>query len=288
MIRASVILCLCFPLIAAAQPVVPGFDRFPRDTPAQQIAAGEVLINELNCVACHAVDAQNAHRFQAHAGPTLFTTHNPASAGWLRHWLLDPQKLKPGTTMPDLLHGLDKDAKNEAVEALRHFLVTISPATGPEAAMIGNSVDGKKLYQTLGCVQCHAPDGKDNGRDIPLGKLHGKYSHANLVKFLREPLHSRPAGRMPRTPMSEQEAAHLAVYLRGRVKPLDLHGLNRGPLALKQQREGAKLFSQLNCANCHDMPKLKVQRAMALSLDDLSLKGGCRGRNFSWSARPRP
>ena len=56
MIRTSVILCLCFPLIAAAQPVVPGFDRFPRDTPAQQIAAGEVLINELNCVACHTVD----------------------------------------------------------------------------------------------------------------------------------------------------------------------------------------------------------------------------------------
>ena len=294
MIRASVILCLCFPLIAAAQPVVPGFDRFPRDTPAQQIAAGEVLINELNCVACHTVDAQNAHRFQAHAGPTLFTTHNPASAGWLRHWLLDPQKLKPGTTMPDLLHGLDKDAKNEAVEALRHYLMTISPATGPEAAMIGNGAEGKKLYQTFGCAQCHSPDGKDNGRDIPLGQLSSKYSHANLVKFLRDPLHSRPAGRMPRTPMSEQEAAHLAVYLRGRVKPLDLHGLNRGPLALKQQREGAKLFSRLNCANCHDTPKLKVQRAVAISLDDLGLKGGClapkpsaRAPHFHLSAAQR-
>ena len=294
MIRASVILCLCFPLIAAAQPVVPGFDRFPRDTPAQQIAAGEVLINELNCVACHTVDAQNAHRFQAHAGPTLFTTHNPASAGWLRHWLLDPQKLKPGTTMPDLLHGLDKDAKNEAVEALRHYLMTISPATGPEAAMIGNGAEGKKLYQTLGCAQCHSPDGKDNGRDISLGQLSSKYSHANLVKFLRDPLHSRPAGRMPRTPMSEQEAAHLAVYLRGRVKPLDLHGLNRGPLALKQQREGAKLFSRLNCANCHDTPKLKVQRAVAISLDDLGLKGGClapkpsaRAPHFHLSAAQR-
>ena len=294
MIRTSVILCLCFPLIAAAQPVVPGFDRFPRDTPAQQIAAGEVLINELNCVACHTVDAQNAHRFQAHAGPTLFTTHNPAPAGWLRYWLLDPQKIKPGTTMPDLLHGLDKDAKNEAVEALRHYLMTISPATGPEAAMIGNGAEGKKLYQTLGCAQCHSPDGKDNGRDIPLGQLSSKYSHANLVKFLRDPLHSRPAGRMPRTPMSEQEAAHLAVYLRGRVKPLDLHGLNRGPLALKQQREGAKLFSRLNCANCHDTPKLKVQRAVAISLDDLGLKGGClapkpsaRAPHFHLSAAQR-
>ena len=291
---AAAILGLCLSLTAAAQPVVPGFDRFPRDTPAQQIAAGEVLINELNCVACHQVGKKNAHRFRSHPGPTLFTTHNPASAGWLRHWLLDPHQLKPGTTMPDLLHGLDKDAKNKAVEALRHYLMSISPATGPEAAMIGNGAEGKKLYQTLGCAQCHSPDGTDNGRDIPLGKLHGQYSHANLVKFLRDPLHSRPAGRMPRTPMSEQEAAHLAVYLRGRVKPLDLHGLNRGPLALQQQREGAKLFSQLNCANCHDTPKLKVQQAMALSLDDLGLKGGClapkppaRAPHFHLSAAQR-
>jgi len=273
--RAAAILAFALLFTATAQPVVPGFDRFPRDTPAQHIAAGEVLINELNCVACHQVGKENAHRFRSHPGPTLFTTHNPASVGWLRHWLLGPQKLKPGTTMPDLLHGLDKNAKDKAVEALRHYLMTISPVTGPEAAMIGNRTKGKKLYQTLGCAQCHSPDGTDNGRDIPLGKLHGKYSHANLVKFLRDPLHSRPAGRMPRTPISEQEAAHLAEYLRGRVKPLDLHGLNRGPLALKQQREGAKLFSQLNCANCHDTPKLKVQRAVAISLDDLGLKGGC-------------
>ena len=296
-IRLATILALALAFTAAAQPVVPGFDRFPRDTPAQQIAAGEVLINELNCVACHQVNAENAHRFRSRPGPTLFTTHNPASAGWLRHWLLDPQKLKPGTTMPDLLHGLDKDAKSEAVEALRHYLMTISPATGPEAAMIGSGAEGKKLYQTLGCAQCHAPDGQDNGRDIPLGKLRGKYSHAHLVKFLRDPLHSRPAGRMPRTPMSEQEAAHLAVYLRGRVKPLDLHGLNRGPLALQQQRTGAKLFSQLNCANCHDTPKLKVQRAMAISLDDLNLlneKSGClapkpsaRAPHFHLSAAQR-
>ena len=34
--------------------MVPGFDRFPHDTPAAQITAGEVLINELNCIACHA------------------------------------------------------------------------------------------------------------------------------------------------------------------------------------------------------------------------------------------
>ena len=107
--RLAVIIALCLPLIAMAQPVVPGFERFPRDTPAQQVTAGEVLITELNCVACHAAGEDQGRRFQRRPAPVLFTHHNPASAGWMRHWLLDPQKLKPGTLMPDLLHSLDAE-----------------------------------------------------------------------------------------------------------------------------------------------------------------------------------
>ena len=240
--RIAAIMALCLPLLAVAQPVVPGFERFPRDTPAQQVTAGEVLITELNCVACHAAAEDQGQRFQHRPAPILFTHQNPAHAGWIRHWLLDPQKLKPGTLMPDLLHSLDAKKKSEAVEALRHYLMTLSPSNGPEAAMIGNPVEGKKLYRSLGCALCHAPAAQDNGRDIPLGELRAKYTHANLIKFLSDPLHSRPAGRMPRTPMSEQEAAHLSAYLRARLKPLDLHGLSRGSAALKLQREGGFLW----------------------------------------------
>ncbi|MBC8325266.1 MAG: c-type cytochrome [Verrucomicrobia subdivision 3 bacterium] len=278
MIRGAFIIAICLPLFAVAQPVVPGFDRFPRDTPAAQIAAGEVLITELNCVACHAADEGQAHRFQRRPAPTLFTTHNPGSAGWLRHWLLDPQKLKPGTLMPDLLHGLDKENKPQAVDALRHYLVTLNPVTGPEAAMIGDGHKGKQLYRTLGCAQCHAPDALDNKQDIPLGNVRYKYGHAHLIKFLRDPLHSRPAGRMPRTPMSEEEAAHLSVYLRQRSGPLDMYGLARGPAALKLRAEGKQLVQTLRCANCHQMPKQKDQPAQlnfSKPLSELNPTRGC-------------
>ena len=273
--RIAAIIALCLPLLAVAQPVVPGFERFPRDTPAQQVTAGEVLITELNCVACHAAAEDQGQRFQHRPAPILFTHQNPANADWIRHWLLDPQKLKPGTLMPDLLHSLDAKKKSEAVEALRHYLMTLSPSNGSEAAMIGNPVEGKKLYRSLGCAHCHAPDAQDNGRDIPLGELRAKYTHANLIKFLRDPLHSRPAGRMPRMPMIEQEAAHLSAYLRARLEPLDLHGLSRGSAALKLQREGAKLYQSLRCANCHQSPKLNVQPALAKPLTEVNPQRGC-------------
>ncbi len=103
---AALIVCL-LPLLAVAQPVVPGFDRFQLLARAEDpIDSGEVLINELNCIGCHAADKTQIHRFETRPAPVLFTTHNPASASWLKYWLDDPHDLKPGTLMPDLLHGL--------------------------------------------------------------------------------------------------------------------------------------------------------------------------------------
>ena len=83
-IRAAAIIACIIPLYAVAQPVVPGFERFPRDTPAQQVTAGEVLITELNCVACHAAAEDQGQRFQHRPAPILFTHQNPAHAGWIR------------------------------------------------------------------------------------------------------------------------------------------------------------------------------------------------------------
>ena len=65
MMRLAAFIALCIPLLAVAQPVVPGFERFPRDTPAQQVTGGEVLITELNCVACH-VAGEDACHFNSH------------------------------------------------------------------------------------------------------------------------------------------------------------------------------------------------------------------------------
>ena len=124
---AALIVCL-LPLLAVAQPVVPGFDRFPHQTPTEQVAAGEVLINELNCIGCHAADKSQSHRFETRAAPVLFTTHNSASASWLRHWLNDPHDFKPGTIMPDLLHGLTEKAKARAVDGFIKFFACTGTA----------------------------------------------------------------------------------------------------------------------------------------------------------------
>ena len=61
----AAIISLCIPLLAVAQPVIPSSKRFPRDTPAQQVTDCEVLISELDCVACHATGEYQGRRFQS-------------------------------------------------------------------------------------------------------------------------------------------------------------------------------------------------------------------------------
>ena len=254
MIRTAAIIACLLPLWVVAQPVVPGFDRFPNDTPASQIAGGEVLINELNCIACHAADKEQRQRFESHPAPVLFTAHNLASAGWLKRWLNDPHDLKRGTTMPDLLHGLDQKDKARAVEALRHYLVSLTPPLVNLAVFNGDANIGKKLYQSIGCVQCHSPDAKDNGKDLRLGELQQKYTPAQLIQFLLDPLHSRPAGRMPRVPMSRWEADHITAFLLSRAPLSQDADLTKGPDALKLREEGKVLYQKLRCANCIQRP----------------------------------
>ena len=273
--RTAVLIVCLLPLLAVAQPVVPGFDRFPHQTPTEQVAAGEVLINELNCIGCHAADKSQSHRFETRPAPVLFTTHNSASASWLRHWLNDPHGFKPGNLMPDLLHGLTGKEKAHAVDALRHYLVSLAPPLGNTEVTIGRASAGKKLYETIGCAQCHAPDARDNGRDFPLGELQQKYTQEQLIQFLLNPLHSRPAGRMPRVPMTQKEASHLAVFLRDRIPSRKDFALANGPAALKLREEGKALFLKMRCANCHSTHGSNILPNLAKPLAKLDTTQGC-------------
>ena len=273
--RLAVITFCIFPFCLLAQPVVPGFDRFPNDTLAEQISGGELLINELNCIACHAPDKHQSNRFKSRQAPVLFTTHNTPSAGWLKRWLKDPKELKPGTMMPDLIHDLDQHDKSHTVNSLLHYLTTLTPPLIEKEEFIGDPNKGKKLYQTIGCAQCHSPDAKDNGIDLPLGELQQKYSQTQLVKFLLNPLHSRPAGRMPRVPMTQQEAAHLTTFLLSRNPIRKDSILAKRPDTLKLREEGKIFYQKLRCANCHSTPNSNVVPIFSKPLPKLDLSKGC-------------
>jgi cytochrome c2 len=194
-----------------------------------EVSPGELLLSEMNCVACHEASPEIKARLASRPSPKLGTDGVRLTPQWLQAFLKDPQATQPGTLMPDLLGTFAAEQKAEAVEALTHFLVGLQgPAVGAGRGVSTAAIDvGRRLFHTIGCVQCHAPvelpAGKENDvaakeelaklTSVPLGDLARKFTVGELAAFLRDPLKARPGGRMPALKLESSEAEAIAMWL---------------------------------------------------------------------------
>ncbi|MEY4199267.1 MAG: hypothetical protein RLZZ265_1007 [Verrucomicrobiota bacterium] len=178
---------------------------------------GLVLIEELNCVACHAGDASLGARSKK--APRLAEVGSRVNPTYLEAFISEPHGLKPGTTMPNVWSQLGAEERRQTATALTHFLLSLKKndfAPQPPDAVAAQH--GKRLFHARGCAQCHSPR-DDNGvellakQSVPLGALEKKYSFKSLVNFLRQPHASRPSGRMPDLRLQGQDLERIAHYL---------------------------------------------------------------------------
>ena len=79
----------------------PDKGKRPVDPPG--IDRGEILLGELNCIACHAVDDPIRERLMPRVGPILDNAGERIDPTYLRDFLADPQAVKAGTLMPHML-----------------------------------------------------------------------------------------------------------------------------------------------------------------------------------------
>lgn len=222
--RACLLLLLCGaaassrPAQAAGHAVIPAFERLDTADKADLARGGRLLLGELGCVSCHLPSEKSLTAKQA---PVLDHVGTRVRIAHLRKFLTAPHKAKPGTAMPDVL-AADAAKRKEQVEALVHFLASTGTPTHqrPQVKLIPA---GRNLYREVGCVACHgtrddkAAAGTTTAATVPLGDLSAKYTVPSLAAFLEQPLHARPAGRMPKL-LDAAEAREVATYL--------LQGLN--------------------------------------------------------------
>ena len=269
-----------------AEPFVVGFDRFHGARPTAE--GGRLLFNELGCVNCHGGETGLPSR----RGPELNGVTQRVRAEWLRAFLTNPTAARQGTTMPHMLAQPD----GGAVEAVLHYLGSLKPKTDtkPKSGKLVNGARGNELFHTMGCVACHAP-GKDfhppegapapaefTYRSVAFPNLSEKYALSSLADFLRDPLRTRPDGRMPRIKMDEDDSLDLAAWL------LNFEGsYGRGAPKLEPfvadrmlAGRGRELVRSARCAACHELPKDVAAQPVALQRTN----GGC----LSVAAAPSP
>src|SRR6185437_5567478 len=145
-----------------AAPVVAGYSRLKDEAKADLQAQGEVLLGELNCLSCHA--APNQKRILTRGAPDLSQAGKRMTPQFIEDYLMHLHQTKPGTAMPDLFHSSDAGAKQGAIEFLTNYLVSLGGPIAPSKMQGNQSIveEGRKLFHSVGCVACHAPEKTPN------------------------------------------------------------------------------------------------------------------------------
>jgi len=261
-----------------AEPLVTGFERFHAATPTAE--GGRLLYNELGCVNCHGGETG----LPAMKGPALATVTQRVRSEWLRKFIADPASVHPGAVMPQVLAKADE----QTLVAIEHYLASLKAKAATKAAakiMHVNGGRGGELFNTLGCVACHAP-GKDfvppdglpkaaefSHRSVGFGDLKAKYSLDSLGAFILDPLKVRTDGRMPKIVMDRQDSIDIAGYL------LEFQGsdgrMDTPVVALTEDKSlaiaGRKAVVAARCAACHELPKDAAAKPVVLKMAE----GGC-------------
>ncbi len=193
-----------------AEVIVPGLAASQLDATLK----GQVLIEEMNCVACHASEAP--FRDASKKAPRLAMIGSRVNPAYIEAFLRDPHGTKPGTTMPEVISGADK---GEIATELTHFLLSLKKndfELEPTDAVA--ATQGARLFHARGCAACHSPrDAKGDellpAASAPLGALEKKYSLKSLMDFLRQPHTTRPSGRMPDMQLQSRDLECIAHYL---------------------------------------------------------------------------
>ncbi|MDA0668296.1 MAG: PA14 domain-containing protein [Planctomycetota bacterium] len=179
--------------------------------PAQQEAAPDSLVLSLErnlCMQCHQAPEGVEDFLRPLAAPPLNHLGSRVTPSWLSAWLMDPQKMRPGTRMPNMLSGFPEDERRQIADDLAAYLLSMDGNEPLELLEVGADVvkEGEQLFTEIGCIACHAQAFADR-------ELAAMTSVGSLRDQLLIPHQIRPSGLMPDMHLSEKEALSLASWL---------------------------------------------------------------------------
>jgi glucose/arabinose dehydrogenase/mono/diheme cytochrome c family protein len=231
--------------------------------PAQQDilrARGRTLVGRFGCTRCHASTFPAV--MDPPPGPSLADASQRLNRAWLLDWLADPAKIRPDAHMPAVF-------ANDRSGLVERWLLADHLTGEPKksAPVPGDHRAGRQAFLSLGCAACHFVPEVDRAEQTDLNRtalfgIGDRLSGGGLATFLRDPHGRYPDGRMPRLPVSPDQARDIAAYLILWLKPTERPSADP-PTAKEIQdavnRLGARdaksaalaILGSKGCTSCH-------------------------------------
>jgi cytochrome c2 len=205
---------------------------------AASLNTGRLLFERYGCYGCHKVKGWEDIR---KAGPDLSKIVAKTNEEWIYRWIKEPKGFRP-TRMPQVwdVRTADQDTEgmkvrnNVEANSVVAYLVEKSGREAYPEPPPGNLADGRKAFETIGCLGCHRigndrrgvdatlPDGTTKkGLDAASYRAHGpnldgtgsKVSAGWLYSWVKDPKGYWHETRMPSLRLTDKEASDITAYL---------------------------------------------------------------------------
>jgi mono/diheme cytochrome c family protein len=171
-----------------------------QDAPAGNIENGKKAFAARNCGMCHGNEAQGA------IGPRIGPPGR-AYADFMRYVRQPTGQMPPVTTqaVPD-----------SELTDIYAYLRSLGPAPTPSAAA-GNAQNGKRIFNSYGCYQCHGGEGQGSTQTGGARIGPPSLSFPAFASYVRQPTNQMP----PYTAkaVSDSELADIYAFLQARPVP---------------------------------------------------------------------
>lgn len=235
---------------------------------------GRQLYFENRCFRCHGQetgDAGSAAPEWALDAPSFEGIGSRRFAGWFARWVSDPASIRPNARMPHVFHGETAEEDSIAVAA---YLSSLRDPYGMPKTPGGEKEQGRELFQKLHCASCHVPPSDpapyfDPEKPmISLKHVAAKFPIGSLKQFLLKPSAHYQSTRMPDFRLTEEEAAHIATWLRSEALEKSFGEVDTTPELISR---GKLLVESGGCLSCHTGPG--ENRMIAADLKTLASSG---------------
>ena len=200
---------------------VPSQTHADKITPA--VTRGKHIWEDNNCMGCHTLFGEGAYY-----APELTKVVERRGKPWMRLFLKDPEAMYPNERKMVNYHF--KDDQIEDVIAFFEWCGNVDlngfPAKPPLAAkMVATSaapvVTTKAvppIFETMGCLGCHALGGKGGAAGAalgapPLDDVYKRKTKDELKVWIADPQKIKPDTKMPKLPLSPEQVTEIAEFL---------------------------------------------------------------------------